>query len=71
VQLIAVSDAAISDAEKFMQNTSYAVMAQCAEGMESLDKFPTPPLGGAGPRVEKMLGSDKVREVTCLGPELD
>jgi len=53
-----------------MQNTSPAVIAQRAEGKERLDDFPTPSWI-ARPLVEKMLGSDKVREVTCLGPELD
>jgi hypothetical protein len=50
-----------------MQNTSYAVMAQRAEGMESLDDFPTPPWATRA-LVEEVLGGDKVRGLTCLEP---
>jgi len=53
-----------------MQNTSSAVMAQRAEGMERLDDFPTPPWI-ARALVERLLGGDKVRKLTCLEPELD
>jgi hypothetical protein len=50
-----------------MQNASYAVMAQRAEGKKSLDDFPTPPWA-ARALVENVLGSDNVRELTCLEP---
>jgi hypothetical protein len=40
------------------------------KGKESLDKFPTPPRTTRA-LVEKVLSSDKVRELTCLEPELD
>jgi hypothetical protein len=42
-------------------------MAQRAEGKESLDDFPTPPWA-ARALVENVLGSDNVRELTCLEP---
>jgi hypothetical protein len=53
-----------------MQNTSPAVIAQRAEGNGGLDDFPAPPWA-TWALVENVLGSDKVRELTCLEPELD
>jgi hypothetical protein len=50
-----------------MQNTSYAVMAQRAGNKKSLDDFPTP-LWATRALVEKVIGAETVRGLTCLEP---
>src|SRR3974390_1738391 len=49
------------------QTTSHAVMAQRAEHKKSLDDFPTPPWATRA-LVEKVIGAETVRNLTCLEP---
>lgn len=50
-----------------MQNTSHAVMAQRYEPADSADDFPTPPWATRA-LIEHVIGSDKVRGLSCLEP---
>lgn len=50
-----------------MQNTSHAVMAQRFEPADSPDDFPTPPWATRA-LIEKVIGIEKVRSMTCLEP---